>query len=372
MEMSPNSDNRFTAAPTNHTKGNEMKNYLLIALLLAAGPAIATTPPNPCGNHGNNCDPDPPTTTPVPNEQNQGQLQGQAQGQGQGQGQIATGGNGTGIGLGGSGGAGGQGGSATGGSAQGGAGGTATSGSASGAVSGSLSGVQGSGNASLGDVGSTSAADALSNASNGDQSLSGTQTTDVANGSASNSGATANGTVNVDAADRSSTRYSNRTNVFVPGDLPANAMTIAPGATITVAGDTQCGVLLTKVRIPVYQWDKKGKTKREVGYDEDVAPFVDANGVQIDFQRVDTGNGGYYLRGSHATYIASTYGSSTSSQLGLQGYGPGGGGGISAGKGSSYSQAGVRIVIRPCISSVMDPVEQLPLIQFKEPRVPRG
>jgi hypothetical protein len=356
-----------------------MKKYLLIALLLGAVPAIATTPPNPCGNHGNNCDPDPPTTTPGNQSQTQSNDQGQQQnatGTGTG---IAVAGGGAANAAGGAGGAGGHGGtavagggSATGGSAQGGAGGTATSGSASGAISGSLSGVQGSGNASLGDVGSTSAAVALSNASNGDQSLSGTQTTDVANGSASNSGATANGTVNVDAADRSSTRYSNRTNVFVPGDLPANAMTIAPGATITVAGDQQCGVLLTKVRIPVYQWDKKGKTKREVGYDEDVAPFVDANGVQIDFQRVDTGNGGYYLRGSHATYIASTYGSSTSSQLGLQGYGPGGGGGISAGKGNSYSQAGVRIVIRPCISSVVDPVQQLPLIQFSEPRVPRG
>lgn len=354
-----------------------MKKYLLIALLLAAMPAIATTPPNPCGNHGNNCNPDPPTT-PVTHEQNQDQIQGQAQGQGQGQGQAQSAtGTGVGIGTGGAGGDGGHGGT-------GGSGGSAVAAGGSGGYSQSSVGdvastSQSGASVGVGDVGSTSeatggtsSAGALSNASNGDQSLSGTQTTDVANGSASNSGATANGTVNVDAADRSSTSYSSRTNVFVPGDLPANAMTIAPGATITVAGDKECGVLLTKVRIPVYQWDKKGKTKREVGYDEDVAPFVDANGVQIDFQRVDTGNGGYYLRGSHATYIASTYGSSTSSQLGLQGYGPGGGGGISAGKGSSYSQAGVRIVIRPCISSVVESAQQLPAIQFREPRVPRG
>lgn len=316
--------------------------YALLALLLFASPVFATTPPNPCGNHGNNCD---PPTTGGSNEQDQNQQQGQAQGQGQGQGQIATGGNGTGVGvgLGGSGGQGGTGGQAL-----------ATGGS----VGDTTSLAQG-GNSRSNATGGDSSSDSRSGVSDSGNSLSSSGAysggNNLANDSASTSGASANGVVNVDAADRSSTSYSSRTNVFVPGDLPANAMTIAPGATITVAGDKQCGVLLTKVRIPVYQWDKKRKHKVEVGYDEDVAPYVDANGVQLDYQRVETGDGGYYLRGSHATYLASTYGSASSSQLGLQGYGPGGGGGISAGKGSSYSQAGVRILIRPCIADRVGP-----------------
>lgn len=153
----------------------------------------------------------------------------------------------------------------------------------------------------------------------------------------------------IDLSDRSSSSF--RSNVFIPGDLPANAMNIAPGAFITTAGDTECGVLLTKIRTPIYQWDKKGKNKREAGYDEDVAPMTDRNGVQIDYQRVETGDGGYYLRGSHVTYVLATAGGSNSSQLGLQGGGGGGYGGVSYGAGTAYSQAGVRILIRPCIAA---------------------
>lgn len=193
----------------------------------------------------------------------------------------------------------------------------------------------------------------------------------IANDSFSTSaGGSANGVVTVDAADRSSTSYNNstRVNTFVPGDLPTNAMVIAPGASVTVAGDQACGVLATKVQIPVYQWDKKGKNKVQVGWDEDIAPYVDANGVTQEYLTKPMPNGGYYLVGSHITYAFGSYGSSNASQLGLQGGGGGGYGGLSFGSGRSYSQVGTRVIIRPCIA---DRVE-VPVIQFREPRVPRG
>lgn len=367
------------------------KTLLALTLLCVCNIALATNPPNPCGNHGNNCNPTTPTT-PVTGEQQQDQNQHQSnqQGQGQGQAQNATG-TGTGLGVGVGYGTGGDSSSvANGGHATG---GNALSGSQSGATSGSLSGVQGSGNAdvrtntTIGPVGSTSASGSLSGAaaSNGDQSTS------VRNGSESSSGAvsgdvsgtntnttsstggtsSANGIVSVDAADRSSTTYQNstRVNTFIPGDLPSNAMTIAPGASITVAGDQACGVLVSKVEIPVYQWNKRGTKKVQVGYDEDVVPYKDASGVQQDYQTVNLPNGGYYLRGNHVTYVLSTQGSSTSSQLGLQGGGSGGYGGLSFGSGRSYSQAGVRVIIRPCIA---EKVDALPVIEYSKPRIPRG
>ena len=371
-----------------------MKKFLLTALLMAATSAFATTPPNPCGNHGNNCDP--PTTPTNPsnhNEQNQtnGQSQGQSQGQGQAQGQTATGGasrsdaTAVGTGYGGAGGTGGAGG-------HGGAGGDANVGdvqsssaaqgghsrsSATGgtSLSSSESGVSDSGNsasvsgATANGTNTSNNTNRLSNGSesNSGASANGTNTNQLSNGSTS----TSNGVVSVDAADRSSTQYNNstRVNTFIPGDLPSNAMTIAPGAHITVAGDTECGVLQQKVQVPVYQWNKRGTKKVQVGVDEDLAPVLDSNGVQIDYQTVYTGDGGYYLRGSHVTYVLSTQGSSNSSQLGLQGGGGGGYGGVSYGSGRSYSQAGAKMVIRSCIA------ERVPapaVIQFAEPRVPRG
>jgi hypothetical protein len=211
--------------------------------------------------------------------------------------------------------------------------------------------------------GSSSGGNTLSNGSN-----SGGNT--LSNGSsADNSGG--NSSVGVDASDRSTTHISNRSNVFVPGDLPTNAMTIAPGASITVAGDTGCGVLQTKVQTPVYQWNKRGTKKVQVGVDEDLAPVVDTNGRQVDYETVQTGDGGYYLRGSHVTYVLSTQGSANSSQLGLQGGGAGGYGGLSFGSGRSYSQAGARLIIRSCIAARFEPKLAVATVMTTAPAVRR-
>lgn len=375
----------------------KLKNYVLAAcIVMFALPAFATSTPNPCGNSGNNCDTGGDSTSEQDQNQDQNQHQSNQQGQGQDQAQTASG---TGVGYGGEGGT-----ALSGSNSQSGA--TAdvrttigpvgsTSGALSGSLSGasngdqstdvsngstSLSGSNSGGNllsngsastASTGDQTVRNANDlsqnAISGATNGDVSGTNTSTTTSAGGTSS-----ANGVVSVDAADRSSTQYNNstRVNTFIPGNLPTNAMAIAPGAAITVAGDQTCGALATKVQIPVYQWDKKGRNKVLVGYDEDVAPYTDANGVQQDFQTVYTPDGGYYLRGSHVTYVLSTYGSSNSSQLGLQGGSAGGYGGLSYGSGRSYSQAGAKIIIRSCIADRVAPAP--PVIEFREPRVPRG
>ncbi len=295
-----------------------MKRYLIAAaLLLVSSSAFATYCPPGTDHAGqgkpyypNNCN-DPPAPPSNPGTK-------------QGQTANGYGGTGVGIGVGGAGGQGGKGGNATGGK------------------------VSGSGNSR--------------NANRNSNNNAATSTSGAT--SASGVDASGNSLNQLDLSDRSTS--SVRSNVFIPGDLPGNAMNIAPGAFITTAGDTECGVLLTKIRTPIYQWDKKGKKKHEAGYDEDVIPYVDANGVQVDYQRVDTGDGGYYLRGSHVTYVLATAGGSASSQLGLQGGGGGGYGGVSYGSGAAYSQAGVRILIRPCIAARV--AAKPPVVKAWKPR----
>lgn len=321
----------------------QRKHFFLIACLVAAIPMAAdvgatgnkTCPTGTTGKYPD-CKPTPPPTSG--GSSNQQQDQSQHQGQGQGQGQVANGGaGGSGLGV------------ATavghGGSATGGAGGQGGQGGLGGTGGSSRSNAAG-GNATGGSVGDTSSS---SSSSSGGNRLS--------NGSASESGASANGFVSVDASDRSSIHNSTRSNVFVPGDLPSNAMNIVAGSYITTAGDTECGVLVRKVQKPVYQWNKKGTKKREVGFTEDIEPYLDANGIAIDYQPVYTNDAKTegYMRGSHVTYAFAGAGGSNSSQLGLQGYSAGGGGGLSFGSGSAYSQAGALLIVRPCIAFKFEP-----------------
>ena len=338
----------------NYSRGTPMK-YLILALLLFSAPVFATGNHKKCpdgytGTYPNCVKPQPPTKDPNwwqenHNENTNSNAQGQGQAQGQHQGQTATGGTGVGVGVGGQGGRGGN----------GGAGGSVGDTSSSSVSHGGSSRSNATGGTS-----SSTATGGLSSSTVGDTNATGGYSggNRLNNDSQSNSGASANGVVNVDTSDRSVTNVAgSRTNIntFIPGDLPSNAMTISPGAYITTAGDTDCGVLQTKIQVPVYQWNKKGTKKRQVGYDEDLAPVFDSNGVQIDYQTVYTGNGGYYLRGSHVTYVLSTQGGSNSSQLGLQGGGGGGYGGLSYGSGNSYSQGGAKIIIRSCIASRHEP-----------------
>ena len=315
-----------------------MKYFLILALI--AVPAFATgnkqCPSGYTGTYPNCVAPKPAdpnwwnkNANTNNNSNQQGQGQGQGQGQSQGQSQNATGGVGTGVGVGigqgGSGGAGGDGGNSSS-NAQG-----------------------GNSRSSVGNVSSGSSAQGGKSSATGGTSYSGGNT--LSNGSASTSGSTSNGVVNVDAADRSSSRTTS--NVFIPGDLPTNAMNIVAGAQLVVAGDTNCGVLQSKVRIPIYQYVKKRRV--EAGYDEDLVPYHDQHGNRLDYEVVYTPDGGYRLRGSQVTYLAGSYGNSSSNQLGLQGGGAGGYGGLSYGSGSAYQQAGVRIMLRDCIAGVYAP-----------------
>ena len=322
--------------------------YLILLLMLFASPAFATYCTNGATNYpkcDNNKPPEPPTKDPNwwqenHNENTNSNTQGQGQAQGQHQGQTATGGTGVGIGVGGQGGRGGNGGAG---------------GSVGDTSSSSVSHGGNSRSNATGGTSSSTATGGLSSSTVGDTTATGGYSggNRLNNDSQSNSGASANGVVNVDTSDRSSTNV--RSNVFIPGDLPSNAMTIAPGAYITVAGDTQCGVLQAKIQVPVYQWNKRGTKKVIVGYDEDLAPVFDSNGTQIDYQIVYTGDGGYYMRGSQVTYVLTTKGSSNSAQFGAQGYAAGGGGGISAGAGRSYSEGGAKMIIRSCIAYKVSP-----------------
>lgn len=354
-----------------------MKKYLIIALLLAAAPAIATNPPNPCGNHGNNCNPDPPQTTPGNQSQTQSNDQGQQQnatGTGTG---IAVAGGGAANAAGGAGGAGGHGGtavagggSATGGNAQGGAGGTATSGSASGAVSGSLSGVQGSGNAHLGDVGSTSAAGALSNASNGDQSLSGTQTVANTNGgNTTASGASADGSGNSETAVSIGGDHFEGSQTVYQAAMPAAAPIFGPGSIASVSYGS-CGPYMGVSSEDVHG-TYIGLFRKQKIYLGRSDRIVERNGQPFKESRLPDGR--WVLEGQRAVRTTTVLNVSGSRQVSLGGGDTGGGyGQAGAGGGSSMQRLVTQIDLEPCIAYIAEPVQQLPVIEFKEPRVPRG
>lgn len=321
-----------------------MKRYALIlsTVAIALSALAPSSPTYATGNHTceyggkyPHCNTAPKPPTPTSNvDINPLQNQSQYQGQNQGQHQTANGGSGghsTSVATG-------TGGTGYGG--QGGAGGRSdsTSGAASNATGGSATG------GSVGTVSSGSNAVAQGGYSGGNNLSNGSNSRSAATTGAS----TANGVV--DVSDHSRTNI----NTFIPGDLPANAMTIAPGAYITTASDQSCGMLQQKIEVPVYQWNKRGTKKVQVGVDHELAP-VYVNGVQQVYQIVPKANGGYYELGSYVTYVLSTKGSSTSSQLGAQGYGAGGGGGISFGSGRSYSEPGTHVIIRSCVRGDYNP-----------------
>lgn len=341
--------------------------HLSILLMLSSAAMATTNPPNPCGNHGNNCDPETPST---PNTNTQGQAQGQGQGQGQGQqqGQTANGGHGTGVGVGigqgGSGGAGGQGGNST-----------------AGALSGSLSGVTGSGNSrneiGVGDVGSNSSAGAYSggnNLSNGSASLSGASngdqtTTNTNGGNTTSSGASADGSGNAD------------TDVTVGGDQYEGSQTVyqaampsAPPifgpASAAVVSYGQCGPYtaveseqVDGVYLGLFRKHKinLGRTDRIVAY----------NGESFKEKRLPDGR--WYLEGLRAVRTTAVLNVSGSRQVSLGGGDTGGGyGQAGAGGGSSMQRVVSTIDLEPCVAYIAEPAVQTPVIEFKEPRVPRG
>ena len=359
----------------------KLKNYVLAACLaMLAFPAFATNnnPPNPCGNHGNNCDP----TTPTPGgdqSQQQDQNQHQSNEQGQGQSQTATG-TGTGIAVA-------DGGDATATGGQGGRGGDATSGSLSGAISGSLSGVSDSGNsASLSGAAATTGDQTTSvangsnslsgaNASNGDQSQATTvgnstavTTGGATSGAASNVGDTAASSdnavgVNVDASNNS--RYTSQA-LLLPSN-PTNIPVGIAGSNVTVYYGT-CGPLkaIETNAVTGTYFGLVRKHKVHLGQTDRIVAYEGAEYIEKSYP-----DGSIRLFGHQAVRTVAVVSVAGGRSINLGGGQTGGGWGQAGAGGSSAMQQVVnQIDLEPCEAYHSAPLP--PRIEFAEPRVPRG
>jgi hypothetical protein len=179
--------------------------------------------------------------------------------------------------------------------------------------------------------------------------------------SASGMDTSGNSAVQIDQSDRGT--YSTKSSFVVMSDLPANAMNIVPGAMLTSTGDTQCGYLQSKVRIPIKMWISK-KKQVEVGYDEDIVPFRDENGVQQDLRAKTQPDGSIVLGGHMVLISSSTLSNASNFQFGAQGGKDSAFGGLGYGSGSGQQQIGQRIILRDCRYGVI-PARTAPQAVYK-------
>jgi hypothetical protein len=276
---------------------NRVTSFLLLCALACPAFATGNHPPKP---------PKPPENPTSHNQQNQGQHQGQ--GQGQHQGQTAQGGHGTGIGVGiGQGGEGGRGGNS----------------------------------------------DARSNATGGDsRATGGNSSSGASSGSSSASGVQGSGNSQLDASDRSS--YRSESNFMVQPNLPGAAPAIVAGGLLSVSAEPGCGPLQAKVRIPVRMLVKR--KWQEVGFDEDLVPYRDANGNLQSFRPERLPDGTTLLIGNTVTMFGTSLGNASSSGVGVAGGNNVGAGQLSIGGGNGQQQIGMRYAIRECVKDVAQPI----------------
>lgn len=338
----------------------KLKNCVLTAcIMMLAHPVFATNPPNPCGNHGNNCNPGDMT-----GEQSQHQDQNQHQSNQQDQNQSATGtGLGIGVGVGGNSTSNASGGNA---SAKG---GNALSGSTSGATSGSLSGVQGSGNAdvststTIGPVGSTSSSGSLSGAaaSNGDQTTQ-LDTSDV-NLVSTDTNSSSDNTVSVDASTKSN--YTAQALY-----LPSNPVTIPvgiAGSNVTVYYGP-CGPLkaIETNAVTGTYFGLVRKHKVHLGTTDRIVPYNGAEYLERAYS-----DGSTRLFGHQAVRTVAVVSVAGGRSVSLGGGQTGGGWGQAGAGGSSAMQQVVnQIDLELCEAFHTKPTA--PVIEFWETRVPRG
>lgn len=339
-----------------------MNRYTIIALALLASPAFATCPPGDNRPYPECLKPPvvtPPTTPPSNHNeqgQEQGQQQGQAQGQAQGQGQIATGGTGTGIGVGiGQGGSGGAGG-------QGGAGGNA------GAFSSSAGGAGGRGGSSDQSQNAFSGANNVTDVSTGASAFSDqTSSQAVTNTNGGNTtSSSADGSGNADVSIGGD-RYEGSQTVFQAA-MPSAPPVFGPGSVAQVSYG-QCGPYMG-VSSEDVQGTYIGLFRKQQIYLGRSDRIVEYNGESFRQKRFPDGR--WYLEGQRAVRTTTVLNVSGSRQVSLGGGDTGGGyGQAGVGGGSSMQRLVTQIDREPCVAYI-EQATQVPVIEFKEPRVPRG
>lgn len=173
--------------------------------------------------------------------------------------------------------------------------------------------------------------------------------------SADNSGG--NSATSVDTSDHSTSVNNARSNVFIPGDLPNNSFTVSPAAYITTTVDDKCGPVQEILERDIYQWDRRHKHQDKVGTEQYL-------GKSLGYLPVP---GGRYAQGMQGIYVLSTSGSSNTAQLGLQGGGGGGYGGVSYGSGSAQSGARTNIIGRACYIEIAPPAPVVTRVYVTRP-----
>ncbi len=99
--------------------------------------------------------------------------------------------------------------------------------------------------------------------------------------------------------------------------------------------------------------------------------IVEWNGES--FRQKQLPDGRWYLEGKRAVRTTTVLNVSGARQVALGGGDTGGGyGQAAAGGGSSMQRLVTQIDLEPCVAYIEEPAPQLPVIEFKEPRVPRG
>lgn len=326
-----------------------MNRYTILALALVASPAFATCPPGDNRPYPD-CLKPPVVTPPTPTqtqtgslEQNQGQAQGQAQGQGQGQ--IATGGSGTGIGLGvGQGGAGGQGG--------------ASSAIAAGGKGGS------SDQSQIAFSGANNVTDVSTGASAFSDQTSSQAVTNTNGGNTTASSADGSGNADVTIGGD---QYEGSQTVFQAA-MPSAPPVFGPGSVAQVSYG-QCGPYMG-VSSEDVQGTYIGLFRKQQIYLGRSDRIVEYNGESFRQKRFPDGR--WYLEGQRAVRTTTVLNVSGSRQVSLGGGDTGGGyGQAGVGGGSSMQRLVTQIDREPCVAYI-EQAAQVPVIEFKEPRVPRG
>jgi hypothetical protein len=178
-----------------------------------------------------------------------------------------------------------------------------------------------------------------------------------AKGGSASSGSDANGTNSVDASDHAVSN-TNVHELFIPTVVPPTpASSLAVG---NISGETlNCGPLERVIKTPVtgsfYGLVKKSKV--DLGFTEELAPYLDDNGVEIQYKAVLNPDGSTSYFGHQVILSTAILGTSGARSI-AGGGGAGSGGWAQGGLGSSSSnqQLVTTILLRSCEASRTQPV----------------
>ena len=167
--------------------------------------------------------------------------------------------------------------------------------------------------------------------------------------------------VDIDASDRSTSSYNNKVDarsLYIPAVAQPVIPSTNPAAGVTTIVGS-CGPMFSINRQAVHgAFVGLTRTKLlEVGHEDFKAPYIDGNGVKIQYEAYQQPDGGWQIMGHQAIYTIAVVNVSGSRQLGL-----GGGGGSAmnwaqgqAGGSSAMQRMVTNIHVEPCVAGGITP-----------------